>query len=61
MQKNLKKGKEKIKPRGHRDIQSPCGDKGTPAEDTIRPIRNDKFTNKMRLLLQFLCGSCQGR
>ena len=28
---------------------------GLQQKISIRPIRNDKFTNKMRLLMQFLC------
>ena len=42
--------KAKRKRLDHRDIQSPRRDKGAPAEDRIRPLKNDKFPNKMRLL-----------
>ena len=42
--------KAKRKPLEHRDIQSPRRDKGAPAEDRIRPMKNDKIPNKMRLL-----------
>ena len=52
----MQKGrKAKRKTGGHHDIQSPRRDKATPAEDSIRPINEDKFPNKTRLLTYYLC------
>ena len=47
MQKVRKAKRKRLE---HRDIQSPRRDKAAPAEDSIRPMKNDKFPNKMRLL-----------
>ena len=48
MQKVRKAKRKRLE---HRDIQSPRRDRGAPAEDSIRPMKNDKFPNKMRPLL----------
>ena len=55
MQKVRKAKRKRLE---HRDIQSPRRDRGAPAEDSIRPMKNDKFPNKMRLLTWLIWWQC---